>query len=203
MRQECYWNMNETSFVNSTLDWEGWLSSNLWTQRKNELFCPFYTDFSSHHWLVGLHCTIWLSYCHIEIISVAVEASSENCQAQETTFSQVCEYVSALAASRLPDWKCLRVDLMIVASTKQVHHATFYPSTGFGSTSSFNRTADGHLSEIETFTSGENNIFKLFDQDISGSHTLEISNSEQILLTACLCHVWQTQCRETQWVECQ
>lgn len=114
----------------------------------------------------------------------AVEASSKNCQDHEKTFSQVLEYVSALAASK-SDWKCIRVDLMIVASTKQVHHATFYPSTGFGSTSSFKRTPDGHLREIETFTSGENNIFKLFDQDISGNHTLEISNGEKILLTAC------------------
>ena len=115
---------------------------------------------------------------------VCADEASSDCPAQEKNFTEVWEYASTAAKTQI-GYKCLRLDLMIVASTKEVHHATFYPLTDFGSKSSFRRTTDGHLAENETFTSGDNNVFKLYGEGIDGTYTFQISNGPKILLTAC------------------
>ena len=61
----------------------------------------------------------------------------------------------------------LRVDLQIVASSKSVHQATYWPSTGFGLTSNYERQANGHL---------EDNATVSFNNDFNGSNYLDLFN---------------------------
>ena len=116
---------------------------------------------------------------------------SEKCtDAMYEASSKVFGAVWAYTATQMND-PCLRLDLLIVADDKRVLHAYFYPSTGFGATSRFQRTEDKkYLTEQEeTFTTGnwmKNNVFDLFDEEVSGTYAFEItSNNTDVLMTSC------------------
>ena len=69
----------------------------------------------------------------------------------------------------------LRVDLLIVADSKTVHQATYWPSTGFGLTSNFKRQSNGHLEDNSTVSFNndfnKSNLLDLFGMHIK-AHTL-------------------------------
>lgn len=117
------------------------------------------------------------------------------CLDEQKVFFDVWKY--SMEQMVLRNISCLRLDLMIVASSKTVYHATFYPATGFGVTSSFARLSDGHLAETVTYSNHSvnadvfsNNVCQLYTagidgNQIDGTYTMELSHLDEVLLTSC------------------
>lgn len=92
-----------------------------------------------------------------------------------------------------PDRDWMRLDYLIVASTKNVVHATYWPKKKHGSTSDHHRNPNnGHLESDNTlfgrkYKKEVNNLRLLWAKrkEYAGKHTFEASNKDGILYTMC------------------
>merc|ERR1711931_245925 len=115
------------------------------------------------------------------------EARSDDCRED-----QCCQDIAAFRnmgpalAEATPH---LRVDLTIVADSKNVYEASYWPSTSYGTLSDYTRKRSGHLENDFTMsfdnTLEDNIVEKLFGRGIKGKYTLEMSDYDGPFVTFC------------------
>merc|ERR1712110_48923 len=114
------------------------------------------------------------------------------CVKYKMTFHQLEHELGFDATKRKQSYNpFLRVDLAIVADSKNVLMATYWPSTGYGTGSDYWRqNVTGHLEDEGTISNGNNvhsnNVLNLYNMKKPGKYTLELSDHLGVLATLCL-----------------